>query len=50
MHPKKYKTGNYSIHAFGSCGNFGLNCVRTIRGGGVLGYKRDGGGGGSDGA
>ena len=27
MHPK---TGNYSNHAFGSCGNFGLNCVRTI--------------------
>ena len=27
MHPKKYKTGN---HTFGSCGNFGLNCVRTI--------------------
>ena len=20
----------YSNHAFGSCGNFGLNCVRTI--------------------
>ena len=41
MHPKKYKTGNfrpqkyrlhadYSNHAFGSCRNFGLNCVRTI--------------------
>ena len=38
LHPKKYidlilctekkhKTGN---HTFGSCGNFGLNCVRTI--------------------
>ena len=30
VHPKKYKTGNYSNHAFGYCGNFGLNCVRTI--------------------
>ena len=27
VHPKKYKTGN---HTFGSCGNFGLNWVRTI--------------------
>ena len=27
MLPKKYKTGN---RAFGSCRNFGLNCVRTI--------------------
>ena len=30
VHPKKYKTGNFSNHAFGSCGKFGLNCVRTI--------------------
>ena len=30
LNPKKYKTGDYSNHAFGSCGNFGLNCVRTI--------------------
>ena len=30
VHPKKYKTGNYLNHAFGYCGNFGLNCVRTI--------------------
>ena len=30
VHPKKYKTGNFLNHAFGSCWKFGLNCVRTI--------------------